>query len=583
MSSTSVSTGLWAKYPAINQVKRTLKVVCIGAGASGLLVAYKLQKHFDNLDLTIFEKNPDISGTWFENRYPGCACDVPAHCYTFSFEPKPDWNANYASSWEIHRYFTDFATKYRLGRFIKLNHKVVGAIWSVDRAEWDVCVEDLTTRKNFTVSCHCLVNAGGILNVWKYPPIPGLLDKFQGTVVHSAAFPEDLDVNGKVVGLIGNGSSGIQILPAIAPQVAQLKTFIREATWVSPPAGEEFRTYSDEDKARFASDPDLHLQVRKHAEEVMNSQFSLFHRSSEAQNQIRAYMVSEMKRKINNAKLEKVLIPEWSVGCRRLTPGPNYLESLSRDNVEVAFGEITHVSEKGPVLDDGSEHPVEVLICATGFDTTFKPRFPLVGDSGKELASEWKDEPEGYLGIAVPGYQNYFMLLGPNCPAGNGPLLIAVEAQVDYLVKMLSRFQKENWSSFEVKVEPTKDFNEWKNEYMKLTIWTEECRSWYKSGSTSGNVVALWPGSTLHYLEAVKDVRWEDWDIKHQPGHNRWEFLGNGHSTAEARTRDLSYYIRQYDDEPVDPCLKATSQTEEAASAKSSGPVMFERPLETKL
>jgi len=508
---------------------------------------------------------------------------VPAHCYTFSFEPKTDWNANYASSKEIHQYFKDFTAKYRLQRFINLNHKVVGASWSVDRGEWDVTVEDLVQGRVFKVSCHCLINATGILNVWRYPPISGLLDKYQGKVVHSAAYPEDLDLTGKVVGLIGNGSSGIQILPAIAPNVSQLKTFIREATWVSPPTGDEYRTYSDADKTRFATDPEFHLQVRKQTEESMNRQFRLFQRLSDHQNQVRDYMLGEMKRKLNNPELEKVLIPEWSVGCRRLTPGPNYLESLSRDNVEVIFGEIISISEKGPIMEDGSEHPVEVLICATGFDTTFKPRFPLIGNDGQELASKWKDEPEAYLGIAVPEYQNYFMLLGPNCPAGNGPLLVAVEAQVDYVVKMLSRFQKENWRSFEVKSGPTRDFNDWKNEYMDLTVWTEDCRSWYKKGSAAGHVVALWPGSTLHYLEAVRDVRWEDWEIKHQPGHNRWEFLGNGHSSAEARTGDMAYYIRQFDNEPVDPCLVSTSQTEEAKNGHDPVNGMFAQHIEARL
>lgn len=166
------------------------------------------------------------------------------------------------------------------------------------------------------------------------------------------------------------------------------------------------------------------------------------------------------------------------------------------------------------------------------------------------------DEPKAYLGIAAANYPNYFMTLGPNCPIGNGPVLIAIEAEVDYMISMLSKFQRENLRSFVVKPEPVEEFNQWKDEFMAKTIWTEQCRSWYKAGSVHGKVAALWPGSTLHYLEALKDVRWEDWKLEYQRGVNRWTFLGNGHSSAEKRTGDLSFYIRDHDDSVIDPCLK---------------------------
>jgi cyclohexanone monooxygenase len=529
-------------------------------------VAYKLQKHFSDFELTVYEKNPDISGTWFENRYPGCACDIPSHCYTWSFEPKTDWSANYASSQEIYQYFSDFADKYNLRQYIKLNHPVIGATWKADQAQWEVQVKNDENGEVMSTSCHILINAGGILNAWRYPPIPGLLDQYKGTLCHSAAWPENLDYEGKVLGLIGNGSSGIQILPNTAPKVRKLKTFIREATWVSPPIGQTFQVYSDEDKARFATDADHHLDVRKQIERGMNNQFSVFHAGSIAQQYARDHMLGEMKRKLKNEKLENLLIPEWSVGCRRVTPGPNYLESLSRDNVEVIFGEITRITEKGPVTEDGTEHPVDILVCATGFDTTFKPRFPLVGTTGEELAKVWKDEPKAYLGMATPNYPNYFMTLGPNCPIGNGPVLIAIEAEVDYFIKVLTRFQKENLRSFDVRPEPVEDFIQWKDDFMKKTIWNDECRSWYKAGTAEGKVAALWPGSTLHYLEAIRDVRWEDFKIEHEAGHNRWEFLGNGHSSAEKRTGDLAYYIRNHDDAHVDPCVNRKLYLEDASS-----------------
>ncbi|OCK83368.1 FAD/NAD(P)-binding domain-containing protein [Lepidopterella palustris CBS 459.81] len=547
-------TSFLSTYKPIFEPKRTLKVIVIGAGASGLLMAYKLQRHFDNFEVTIYEKNKEPSGTWYENRYPGCACDVPSHCYTWSFEPKTDWSATYATSKEIHEYFCDFMYKYGLDKYIKLQHAVSGAVWNPTTAHWDVVIDDLATGQKIHNSAHVLINATGILNAWRYPPIPGIND-YKGALVHSAAWDPNLVLEGKTVGLIGNGSSGIQILPAIKDQVKDLVTFIREPTWIAPPIGQGYKVYSDEERAKFASDPKFHLEMRREIEKGMNSSFAIFHTGSELQKMTRQHMLSEMKEKLHNAELERLLIPEWSVGCRRITPGTNYLESLSAPNVKVVYGEISEITEKGPIVE-GTEHPVDVLICATGFDTTFKPRFPLIGKTGQALADLWKDEPRGYFGCAVNDYPNYFMLLGPNCPIGNGPVLISIEAEVEYVIKMLSKFQKENIRSFDVKPEPVAEFNEWKDKFMEGTIWTEECRSWYKAGSAKGKIAALWPGSTLHYLEALKEPRWEDWDFKYQ-SNNRFEYLGNGHSSAEAREGgDLSYYIRDHDDTPIDIALK---------------------------
>jgi cyclohexanone monooxygenase len=296
-----------------------------------------------------------------------CACDVPSHCYTWSFEPKTDWSATYASSKEIHQYFSDFAKKYDLYKYIKLRHEVNDAIWNSQSAQWGIKVFNAETGETQTDFAHVLINAGGILNAWRYPPIPGIKD-YKGTLVHSAAWDPNLDLKGMTVGLIGNGSSGIQILPAIKDQVKTLITFIREPTWVSPPVGQGFKEYTTEDKARFAADPKYHLETRREIEANMNDKFGVFHTGSTEQIQTKAYMLSQMKAKLNNPGLEDVLIPEWSVGCRRITPGTNYLESLSASNVKVVYGEIDRITEKGCVVN-GQEHDVGVLICATGFDT----------------------------------------------------------------------------------------------------------------------------------------------------------------------------------------------------------------------
>ncbi|KAG9605986.1 flavin-binding monooxygenase, partial [Aureobasidium melanogenum] len=500
----------------IFQPQRRLKVVCIGAGASGLLLAYKIQRHFDNFDLVVYEKNADVSGTWFENKYQGCACDVPSHNYTWSFEPKADWSGTYATSGEIFDYFKQFGVRPGLEQYIKLQHTVIDARWSEEEAMWHVTALNTVTQKTVGSTCHVLINAAGILKAWKWPLIPGLQD-YKGKLLHSAAWETETNLQDQVVGLIGNGSSGIQILPAVLPSVKSLTTFIREPTWVAPPLGQEPKKYTDAEIQQFKTDPQFHLEMRQEIEKSLS---------------------------------------DWSVGCRRITPGIGYLEALNSEKVRVVHGGITKVTSRSPITEDGKEHPVDVLICATGFDTSFKPRFSLVGRSGKALADVWKDEARAYLGIAVNDYPNYFMTLGPNCPIGNGPVLIAIEAEVEYIIKFLSKFQKEDIRSFDVRQESVDDFNDYKDAYMENTIWSEECKSWYKNENARGKIAALWPGSTLHYLETLAEPRYEDWKFTYDRAINRFTYLGNGFSTSEKRTGDLSYDIRDKDDSTIDPCLK---------------------------
>ena len=254
-----------------------------------------------------------------------------------------------------------------------------------------------------------------------------------------------------------------------------------------------------------------------------------------------------MKQKLNDKFLEEKLIPDWSLGCRRLTPGVNYLESLTKPNVSVVYGEIKEITEKGCLCDDGNEYAVDVLICATGFDTTFKPRFPLIGPSGDNLQDVWAKEPTSYLGVAAPDFPNYLIFLGPNCPIGNGPVLSAIEYQADWMMRIIDRYQTHNMKSFAPTTEAVSDFIKYKDEFMKQTVWADPCRSWYKANQADAPVTALWPGSTLHYIEALGEVRWEDFNVEYNG--NRFAWLGNGYSQTELdQTADWAYYVRDHDD-----------------------------------
>ncbi|KAF9469451.1 FAD/NAD(P)-binding domain-containing protein [Collybia nuda] len=548
-----------------------MRVACVGAGASGLLLAYKLQRSFDNFSLVIYDKNPKISGTWYENRYPGCACDIPAHTYTWSFEPKADWSAVYAGSDEIFAYFGAFADKYSLHKYVKLQHLVTGAKWNAAVDAWDIDVIDLTTGEAHHTQADILINASGVLNKWAWPDIAGLQD-FKGTLLHTANYDRSVNLTGKRVGLIGNGSSGIQVLPTIQPQVAKLTTFVRRATWIAPTRGFEQHFYSPEELKTFATDPAAHLAYRKQQEVAINSIFPMFLADSEVQSATFGMMTQRMQEKLQGRAeaLAPSLIPTFGVGCRRITPGVGYLEALGKENVEVVYGEIERVTERGCISStDGREHEMDVLICATGFDTSYMPAFAIIGEEGRSMKQEWVQEAKSYLGLAVAGFPNYFVISGPNSPIGNGPVLCFIEAQFDYILKLATRWQTENIRSFSPKREAVEDFIAYKDQFMKTTVWEHSCRSWYKSNSVTGKVTALWPGSTLHYLEAIAEPRYEDWVISYKG--NRFSWLGNGFSQTESDpTADWSYYIRYHDDSPFTGRKKALQVLNKAGTIDRS-------------
>lgn len=266
----------------------------------------------------------------------------------------------YAGSGEIFQYFNDFASKHRLHHYVKTRHQVVAANWDDGHSGWNVTAKDLESGKEIHDQCDILINASGILNNWRWPAIPGLHD-YKGPLLHTANWDDSVQLEGKHVGLIGNGSSGIQVLPTIQPKVKHVTTFIREPTWVSPVQGLEQHVFTPQERQDFVNKPGVLTKYRKEVETGLNGQFGLFLKGTTVNNDTHDYMVGQMKEKLNDERLATKLIPEWSVGCRRLTPGVGYLESLTKENVNVVYGEIEKITEHGCVCDDGKEYPIDVL------------------------------------------------------------------------------------------------------------------------------------------------------------------------------------------------------------------------------
>jgi hypothetical protein len=288
-----------------------------------------------------------------------------------------------------------------------------------------------------------------------------------------------------------------------------------------------------------------------------------------------------MSEKLQNRYLEDRLVPNWHVGCRRLTPGVGYLEALGKPNVTTVYGGITSITEKGCLCDNGIEYPVDVLICATGFNTSFAPRFPIINPSGTNLQDAWTPEPRSYFGLAAPSFPNYLIFLGPNCPIGNGPVLSAIEAQADYMCKLIDRYQTHNISSFAPKPSAVDDFVAFKDAFMERTVWHDECHSWYKSLGPNGPVTALWPGSTMHYIEALMELRMEDWDVEY--AGNRFSWLGNGYSQTEVdQTADWAWYVRERDDGEALSRMERLKRINRSGTVQSNGGTSFTgRQVET--
>ncbi|CAG8057086.1 unnamed protein product [Penicillium salamii] len=540
---------------------RPMKVVIIGSGISGILSCIRLKQRIPNVDLCIYEKNADLGGTWFENRYPGCACDIPAHTYQASFEPNKEWSSFYAKAPEIHAYWKKVAQKYGCMDFIKFRRQVSEAVWDQGTFKWQLKVKNLQDSSMLTDDCDVLIQATGTLNNWRWPSIPGL-HKFKGKLMHSASWDESYDYKQKIVAVIGNGSSGIQIVPAMLPDVPHIDHYIRSPTWISPPfAHGEIDKRHGTDNLHFSTEEINHFKADHasyqvfHVEQELQSVHGISLVDHPIQAQAQDAFFQNMKRRLaKKAELIDALMPAFPPACRRLTPGPGYLEALTDEKVDIITSEIVRVDETGIITADGQQRPIDLLVCATGFDTSFAPRIPVKGRGGMTLTERWKETPETYLSIATDGFPNYFISLGPNAGLGEGNLLAVIEKSIDYFTACIQKMQRDNICAMSARPQAVKQFRNYCDDYFRNTVFNSNCRSWYKGGTEDGRVTALWPGmvmlfcSSLHAMKALAHPRWEDFEYEYV-SDNAVGWLGDGWTENEKRNAVNVDYL---DDDQVD-------------------------------
>lgn len=481
-----------------------LRYAIIGAGMAGILAAIKLKERGE--EFTVYEKAGRLGGTWRENRYPGLTCDVPAHAYTYSFEPYPEWSAYYATGDEIETYFEMVADKYGIMPNIRFGCEVVSAEWDEAAACWKL---GLGTGEQ--VEAEVVIAASGVLHHPKLPAIEGL-ETFEGPAFHTARWDDEAPIDNARVGLIGSGSTGIQIVTAINKRVDKLVHFQRSPQWIMPVKQFE---YTEEEREAFRKNPALMDEIR-FADEYLGH----IRRFTDAITDIDGPEMAEieeicreyMRRKITDPELAAKLTPNYRAACKRLIYSWCYLDEVQHPAVHVETGGIERIEPKGVRMKDGTFHELDTLVLATGFqaDRFIRPT-TVVGQGGRSLDDAWAVRPTAYYALTIPGFPNFFMLNGPTGPVGNFSLIDIAERQWAYVDQLLDLLREGEARTVAPSAAAHEDYEERRIAAAKTTIFGSGCQSWYLDDT---GVPASWPWSYDAFAEAMTAPKMEDFVIQ---------------------------------------------------------------------
>ena len=475
-------------------------VVIVGAGMAGMLAAIELRKQ-GYKNLALFEKADNVGGTWRENTYPGLSCDVPAHHYTYSFARNPHWSKTYASGSEIQKYFESIYESYNLKECIQFNSEVSnlsfdGEYWILDFLEQEA------------VTAKAVIVATGVLHHPKIPTLNGQ-DIFQGKQFHSAKWEHDLPLEDLKVGVIGNGSSGIQIVSALAKEAKEVFHFQRTAQWMMPL---ENLSFSNEQKLAFAN-PDLLAQAMDfegYAAAVDRYSHALIDMQSEAAHEMAMYCQMNLDR-VLDPELKKLLTPDHKPLCKRLIWSSEYYDAIQKPHAHLITDSISNISQTG-IVTDTEAIDLDVIVYATGFDTSmFMRPINILGLNSITLEDYWQEYPKAYYSIAMPGFPNLFMLNGPNGPVGNFSLIDIAEQQMQYISQLITLLFQGQIKYIHPKIDATEKYEFARETAAKKTVWyLGGCNSWYLN---SAGIPASWPWTYGRFVEAMQTPALEDFEI----------------------------------------------------------------------
>jgi cyclohexanone monooxygenase len=459
-------------------------VAILGAGAGGIAMGVRLKRA--GYDFTIYEQSDGVGGTWRDNTYPGAACDVPSHLYSYSFAPNPWWSRTYATQPEILAYLEACTDRFGVRPHVRTGTRIVEARWDAPSLRWV-----LTSSTGERSSADVLVSGLGMLNVPHVPDIPGA-ERFAGRAFHSSRWDHTKPVAGERVASIGTGASAVQYVPAIAPEVEHLTVFQRTPIWITPRFDQPF---TPDQQRRFARNP---LAARRHRWQIwMTYQRADFRADSDLTTTQTGLARSYLARKVEDPGLAQALTPDYPVGCKRPLMSRHWYPALTRPNVRLVTEPITEITESGVVTADGEHHAVDTIIYGTGFlANEFLTTVDIIGEDGQHLRDTWKDGAEAYLGLSVAGYPNFFMLYGPNTNGVNS-ILFFHEAQSHYVMAALSAMRRLGIGSVDVRRRVMARYNRRIQRAMEGTVWLAGCTNYFRA--PSGKVVTQLPFSGGRY------------------------------------------------------------------------------------
>ncbi|WP_409062699.1 flavin-containing monooxygenase [Streptomyces sp. SYP-A7185] len=485
-----------------------VRVAVVGSGFGGLGAAVRLRRE-GITDFVVLERASAVGGTWRDNSYPGCACDVPSHLYSFSFAPNPDWPRTFSGQEKIQEYLEQLADTFRLRPHIRLDTEVKQMRWDAEQLWWEV------ETSNGTLTADVVVSATGPLSDPKLPDIPGL-DTFDGKVFHSARWDHDYDLRGKRVAMIGTGASAIQIVPAIQREVGKLTLFQRTPPWVMPRM----------DRAISRAERWLHRRLPFTTQArrgilwgIRELQVQAFTKRPNELGLVEQLAKGNIARAVKDRDLRAKLTPSYRIGCKRILLSNTYYPALAQPNVDVVASGLSEVRGNTVVAADGTETEVDAIIFGTGFHVTDMPiAHRVVGPDGVTMMETWKDGMKSLRGATAAGFPNFMTVIGPNTGLGNSSMILMIESQLNYLADYMRQLDVLGGrAALAVRTNAVNAWNDKVQERMKRTVWnTGGCNSWYLD--ENGVNTTIWPGTTSEFRAATRHVDLAEYEVLRLPG-----------------------------------------------------------------
>jgi cation diffusion facilitator CzcD-associated flavoprotein CzcO len=468
------------------------RIAIIGSGFSGIGMAIRLKRDGEH-DFVILERAGDLGGTWRDNTYPGCRCDVPSHLYSFSFEPNPNWSNTFSGQQEIWDYLRGCAERHGVVPHMRFDHDVHSAEWDAGDQLWR-----LETSQG-PITAEVLVAGQGGLSAPSVPDLPGL-DRFEGATFHSAQWDHEHELAGERVAVIGTGASAIQFVPQIQPLARQLHVFQRTAPWVLPHAG---RPLTRGEHALYRALPQAQLAMRAGVYGLREILVLAF-RHRGIGKALERRMLKHLYGQVADPELRAKLEPQFALGCKRLLPSNEWYPTLTKPNVELVTEGIQEIRERSIVSADGTEREVDTIIFGTGFHVTDNPIAELVGNGRQSLGDVWAGSMNAYKGTTVAGFPNLFLLSGPNTAQGHTSLLYMIESQLNYVIGALRSMRRQGVRALEVRADAQAAYTAKVQDMSRGTVWVAGgCESWYLD--SNGRNATIWPTFTWPFRQQLRE------------------------------------------------------------------------------